>query len=139
MIARVSGTAEGETPSAGGYGIEVAFVIADVGDCPQVSIIGVPTGSDPAAHDRTTIVAAKVVGQYFRDRVPVTGGEMRLGTVRNTWLAAFSSRGACGCSSSKRASAASRSASSKSSQRLIRSPSNAKMAILPPFGVEALL
>ena len=43
-----------------------------------------------------------------------------------TWLAAFSSRRACGCNSSKRASAASRSASSKISQRLIRSPSTVR-------------
>ncbi len=45
-------------------------------------------------------------------------------------LAAFSNRGAGGHSSSKRASAASRSASSKTSQPLIRSPSTVKTLII---------
>ena len=53
-------------------------------------------------------------------------------------VAAFSSRRACGCSSSKRASAASRSASSKISTRLIKSPSTVRSRDHPPLGVEAL-
>ena len=47
----------------------------------------------------------------------------------STRLAAFSSRGAGGLSSSNLASAASRSASSKISQRLIRSPSTVRRSI----------
>ena len=54
-------------------------------------------------------------------------------------LAAFSSRGAGRLSSSNRASAASMSASSNISQRLIRSPSTVRRAITSPLGVEALL
>ena len=42
------------------------------------------------------------------------------------WLAVFSSRRACGCNSSNRASAVSRSDSSKTSQRSIRSPSTVR-------------
>ena len=57
----------------------------------------------------------------------------------STWLAAFSSRGAGRLSSSNLASAASRSASSKISQRLIRSPSTVEDVDHPPLGVEALL
>ena len=51
----------------------------------------------------------------IRPSRPVAGCEGVPKSVRSTWLAAFSSRRACGCSSSKRASAASRSASSNSS------------------------
>ena len=56
----------------------------------------------------------------------------------HTWLAAFSSRGAGRLSSSNLASAASRSASSNSSQRLIRSPSIVRMLDYPPLGFKAL-
>ena len=59
-------------------------------------------------------------------RVPVAGREHASGSARHTWLAAFSSRGAAVLSSSNLASAASMSASSKSSQRLIRSPSTVR-------------
>ena len=54
-----------------------------------------------------------------------------------TRLAAFSSRGAGRLSSSNLASAASRSASSNSSTRLIRSPSTVDRLDLPPLGLEA--
>ncbi len=75
----------------------------------------------------------------FGHGVPVAGREVRLEALVGTWLAAFSSRGAGRLSSSNRASAASRSASSKISQRLIRSPSTVKNRDLSPLGVEALL
>ena len=58
---------------------------------------------------------------------------------RLTRLAAFSSCGAGWLSSSNLASAASRSASSKNSPRLIRSPSTVMISTISPLGVETLL
>ncbi len=55
-----------------------------------------------------------------------------------TWLAAFSSRGACGCNSSNRASAASRSVSSNSSQRSTQVAFDNRELDHSPFGVEAV-
>ena len=105
------------------------FVDPDVGDRPQVRDVGIPTVSDPGVHDPTAIVRGSVVGQHLRHRVPVAGREVRVKR-SYTRLAAFSSRGAGRLSSSNRASAASRSASSKSSQRLIRSPSTVEKSII---------
>ena len=89
------------------------------------------------AHHPTAIVRGKVVGQYLGHGVPVARRKARQEALV-AWLAAFSSCGAGRLSCSNFASAASRSASSKTSQRLTRSPRPSIRSIAPPLGVEAL-
>ena len=127
---RASGTSEDEAPAAGRYdGLTSTVRDPDVGDCPHVR--------DDVHPDRVGCRRSRpdgdrrcenVVGQHAPPSRPSHGPRSALRTRSYTWLAAFSSRGACGCSSSKRASAASRSASSNSSNRQTRSPSNVKRA-----------
>ena len=128
VAAREAGTTEGEALPAGRNDGRRHVRDPDVGDRPHVRDFGIPTASDPGVHDSTAIVDGNVVGQYLRHRGPVAGREVRLEALV-TWLAAFSSRGAGRLSSSNLASAASRSASSNSSQRLIRSPSTVRRSI----------
>ncbi len=119
--------------------VDVMLVDPEVGDRPHVRDLDVPTVPDPGVHHPTTIVDCRMssasisamasqsrAAKYARKRSP-------------TRLAAFSSRGACGCSSSKRASAASRSASSKSSTRSDQVAFDREQVDHPPLGIEALL
>ena len=87
----------------------------DVGDRPHVGDGGIPTVSDPGAHDTTTIVAGDVVG-HISAMASQSRAAKHVQKRSYTWLAAFSSRGGLGPSSSKRASAASMSASSKTAR-----------------------
>ena len=91
--------------------------------CDHVSIPASTTGR------RSSTVTGRRT-QLRRYRVPLAGREAGEASARTARLAVFSSRGVGGCSSSKRASAASRSASSKISQRLIRSPSTVRSWII---------
>ena len=124
----IAGTSEDEALPAGRNDGRRHVRGPEVGDRPHVCDLGISTVSDSGAHHPTAIVAGNVVGQYLRHGGPVAGREVR--QERSfTWLAAFSSCGAGRLSSSNLASAASRSASSNSSQRLIRSPSTVKRLI----------
>ena len=87
--------------------------------------------SDSGAHHPTAIVTGKFVGQNLAPWQSQSRAAKCAWKRSVTWLAGFSSRGVCGCSSSNLASAASRSASLKISQRLSRSPSTIRMMISP--------
>ena len=50
----------------------------EVGDCPHVGDLGIPTASDPGVHHPTTIVIGNVVGHDLGHGVPVAGREVRL-------------------------------------------------------------
>ena len=49
----------------------------EIGDCPHVRDLGIPTTSDPGVHHPTTIVMRNVVGQDLGHGVPVAGREVR--------------------------------------------------------------
>ena len=129
VAAREADTTEDEALPAGRNDGRRHVRDPEVGDRSHVRDLGISTVSDSRVHDPTTIVDGNVVGQHLGHGVPVAGREVRQKRSA-TWLAAFSSRGAGRLSSSNLASAASRSASSKTSQRLIRSPSTVKMLII---------
>ena len=63
----------------------------------------------PAFAARRRSSVTKSSASTFASRIPVAGGEVAPSARSDAWLAAFSSRRACGRSSSKRARAASRS------------------------------
>ena len=78
---------------------------------------GISTVSDSRVYDSTAIVTGKVVGQRLRHRVPVAGGEVLLVALGYSACRVFQPR-RVRVNSSKRASAASMAASSKTSERL---------------------
>ena len=91
----------------------------------------------PGVHHATTIIAVDVIGDHLRHSAPVAGREIA-SKRSSTRLAAFFNRAAGRLSSSKRASAASRSASSNISLRASRSPSTVRCHPTP-LSFEALL
>ena len=109
--------------------VDVTFCDPDFGDGSHVRDVGISTVSDPGVHDPTAIVDGNVVGQYLRHGVPVAGREVRPEALVHLACRVFQPRRRR-LSSSNLASAASRSASSKISQRLIRSPSTVRMSII---------
>ena len=125
VSAREAVTTEGEALAAGRNDGRRHLLDAEVGDRPHVYDLGIATVPEPGIHHATAIVNRDVVGHHFGHRVPVAGREVA-SKRSSTRLAAFSSRGAGRLSSSKPASAASMSASSNISQRLIRSPSTVR-------------
>ena len=99
-----------------------------VGARPHVREVGVSTRSDSRAHHSTAIVIGKVVAQYLRHGVPVASRKARHEAFSHLACRVFQvRRGLLSCSNF--ASAASRSASSKTSQRLTLSPSTVKRSI----------
>ena len=108
--------------------VDVMSSTPNVGGRPQVSDRGVSTTPDPGIHHPTAIVVVVILGEQFCSGVPIAVGEVRLDALVHR-LAAFSNRGVGRLSCSNPAIAASRSASSNTSVRLIISPSIAKTAI----------
>ncbi len=78
IAARVAVTREDEALAAGRNDGRGDVRDPDVGDRPHVRDLGVSTVSDSRVHHATTIVAAIIVGQDLRHRVPVAGREVRL-------------------------------------------------------------
>ena len=100
-----------------------------LGDRPHVRDLGVSTMSDSRAHHPTAIVTRKVRRPESPPWQPSRGPRSAPGSARSLGLPRFPDRGAGRLSSSKRASAVSRSASSNTSLRLTMSPSTVKTAI----------
>ena len=122
VAARVAGTTEDEALPAGRDDGRRHVRGAEVGDRPHVCDHGIPTVSEPGVHHPTTIVSGNVVGQHLGHGGPVAGREVCPEALGHLACRVFQPRRRR-LSSSNLASAASRSVSSKSSQRLIRSPS----------------
>ena len=129
IAAREAGTHEDEALPAGRNDGRRQVRDPDVGDRPHVRDRCVSTAVGPRRPppdgDRHV---RNVVGQHLRHGVPVAGREVRLQALVHLACRVFQPRRLAGCSSSKRAIAASRSASSKISQRLTMSPSTVKMS-----------
>ncbi len=99
--------------------VDVDVLDPDVGDRPQRRRSRRPDRVGSGVHHASTIVAVMVVGQHLRHRVPVAGREATSRSARQLGLPRFPAAALGRLSSSNLASAASRSASSNSSERLI--------------------
>ena len=100
----------------------------DIGDRPQVYDLGISAMADPSVHHPPAIVDGEVVGQYLRERIPVAGCEVRQEALDHLACRVFQPRRRL-VQLFESATAASTDASSKSSQRLIKSPSNVSRLI----------
>ena len=74
---RVADTDEGEALPADRDDGRRHVRDTEVGIALHARDLGISTIADPAAHYVTAIVRVVVVGQHFRDCVPVAGGEAR--------------------------------------------------------------
>ena len=110
----------------------------EVGDRPHVRDLGISTVSDSRVHHPTAIVVQTCRRPASRPSRPSRGPRRTPEALVHSACRVFQSRRRR-LSSSNLASAASRSVSSNSSQRLIRSPSTVRSVDLAPLGVEALL
>ena len=112
VAARGARTTEDEPAAPDRNGVESHALDADLASAANSATTASRPFRSPAPTTRRRSSTENAVSQRFGHGVPVAGGEVRLDALIGL-AAAFSSRGGCRCSSSKRASAASRSASSK--------------------------
>ena len=118
---------------------DVAFLTPSSASVRNFGDHGISTVSDPFAHHPPAIVGGNVVGQYLRQRVPVAGCEARVEAFADPRRRVFQSACLRGLSCSNLASAASRSASSNSSQRVNLVAFDCQKVDLAPLDVETLL
>ena len=129
VAARDADTKEGEALAAGRDDGRRHIRDPDVGDRPQVRDHGIPAVSEPGIHHPTAIVVRRCRRPTSPPSRPSRGPRSTPGSARPLGLPRSPAAALGRLSSSNLASAASRSASSKSSQRLIRSPSTVRRSI----------
>ena len=112
---------------------------ADIDGRLRIFDVGISTMQDSGVHHPPTIVDGNVLGRSLEPRRPSRRPRCTKRSALHARVALFSSRGVGRLSWSNLAIAASRSATSKTSQRLTKSPSTVMRLITPPLGVEALV